>query len=232
MSTEWGPLQTPLSYSHCARRQTAVRYASRLLRYGDEFIEALKSFADNDDRGRSYALWRQMRHDYAEIGPKVYYRFDFLVEANLSETETALAQYKICTDTSRAAMKRRGDSLFPPFVDRIWVDENGFEPTTVFIENFLDLPYDKIGSNPSYIDTNLKSVRLRKLMGLLPELFTNWNLRCYRMRDIAKTTFLARTHLAEFKKLALDHARAEDDLRQVKWTPLCRQKVAEFKLVT
>ena len=206
--------RNPLSYPHCARRQTAVRYNSRLLRYGDEFVEALKSFADMDDRGRSYALWRQIRNDYFETEPKFYFRFDFLVEADLSETETALAQYKIFTDTAHAAIKRRGDSLFPPFVDRIWIDENGVEPSDDFIEHFLDLPYDKLGINPRYIDKNLKSVRLRKLMVVEPDAFANWDLRCIRMRDSAKTNFLARVKLAEWKKVALDHAHTEDDLRQ------------------
>ena len=206
--------RNPLSYPHCARRQTAVRYNSRLLRYGDEFVEALKSFADMDDRGRSYALWRQIRNDYFETEPKFYFRFDFLIEADLSETETALAQYEIFTDTARAAIKRRADSLFPPFVDRIWIDENGVEPLDDFIEHFLDLPYDKLGINPRYIDKNLKSVRLRKLMVVEPDAFANWDLRCIRMRDSAKTNFLARVKLAEWKKVALDHAHTEDDLRQ------------------
>jgi ATP-dependent helicase HepA len=203
----------PLSYPHCARRQTAVRNTCRLIRYGDEFIEALKSFSDMDDRGRSYALWRHMRQDYSEIEPKFYFRFDFLIEANLSETEAALERFQMRTDTARSAMARRGDALFSPFVDRIWVDENGFEPSADFIERFLDLPYDKHGLNPRYVDTNLKSLRLRMLIMAAPDAFANWNLRCVRMRDTAKAILLARARLAESKQAALARARVEDEVR-------------------
>jgi ATP-dependent helicase HepA len=203
----------PLSYAHCARRQTAVKNACRLIRYGDEFIEALKSFSDMDDRGRSYALWRYMRQDYSEIEPKFYFRFDFLIEANLSETEAALERFLLRTDTGRAAMARRGDALFPPFVDRVWIDENGFEPSAEFIERFLDLPYDKHGHNSHYVDTNLKSVRLRALMKAAPQAFANWNLRCERMRDTARTKLLARSRLEDSKQAALARARVEDEVR-------------------
>jgi len=103
---------------------------------------------------------------------------------------------------------------FPPFVDRIWIDENGFEPSADFVKQFLDLPYDKHGRNPRYIDTNLKSLRLRMLMNAAPDTFTNWNLRCVRMRDVATTQLLARARLAESKQSALARARVEDEARQ------------------
>lgn len=203
----------PLSYAHCARRQTAVRNICRLIRYGDEFIEALKSFSDIDDRGRSYGIWRHVRQDYSEIEPKFYFRFDFLIETNLSETEAALERFKMRTDTACAAMARRGDALFPPFVDRIWVDENGLEPTADFIERFLDPPYDKHGLNPRYVDINLKSWRLRMLMKAAPDAFANWNLRCVRMCDAAKARLLARARLAASKQMALARAHVEDEVR-------------------
>lgn len=204
----------PLSYSHCARRQTGVRNNSRLIRYGDEFIEALKSFSDMDDRGRSFALWRNIRKDYSEIEPKFYFRFDFLVEANLTQTEAVLERFQMRTDTACAAMTRRGDALFSPFVDRIWIDENGFEPSAEFIAQFLDLPFNKHGLNSCYVDTNLKSTRLRALMKAAPDAFENWNLRCVRMRDTAKAKLLARASLSEAKQAALARARVEDEVRQ------------------
>lgn len=203
----------PLSYPHSARRQTAVRKNSRLIRYGDEFIEALKSFSDMDDRGRSYALWRHMRKDYSEIEPKIYFRFDFIVEVNISETEAELERLQMRTNTALAAITRRGDSLFPPFVNCIWLDENGFEPSADFVRQFLDLPYDKHGRNPRYVDTNLKSLRLRMLMNAAPDTFANWNLRCVRMRDIATTQLLARARLADSKQSALARGQVEDEVR-------------------
>ena len=207
----------PLSYSHCARRQTGVKIFSRLIRYGDEFVEALKSFSDLDDRGRSYALWRYARTDYLEREPKFFFRFDFLVETNLSEAEVALERFQMRTDTASAAIARRGDALFSPIVERIWVDEEGFEPAADFVERFLELTYDKRGRDPRYIDTNLKSVRLRALMEAAPDAFANWNLRCNRMRDIAKSKLLARASLAASKRTALAKARAEDEIRHAQF---------------
>ena len=203
----------PLSYEHCARRQTGVRKSSRLMRYGDEFIEALKAFSDLDDRGRSYALWRHMRNDFSEQEPKLFFRFDFLIEASLTQAEAGLAECEMKTATACAAMKRRGDALFPPFVDRIWVDEDGFEASADFVSRFLDLPYDKHGRDPRYVDTNLKTSRLRALMDAAPEAFANWGMRCSRMRDAAMGRLLARTQLAEAKKAAHARARIEDEIR-------------------
>ena len=203
----------PLSYPHCARRQTGVSNSSRLMRYGDEFIEALKVFSDIDDRGRSYALWRYMRNDFLEQEPKFFFRFDFLIETSLSQAESTLAQCEMKTETACAAMKRRGDALFPPFVDRIWVDEDGFEVSADFVSRFLDLPYDKHGRDPRYVDTNLKSSRLRALMDAAPDAFANWGTRCSRMREAAMGRLLARTQLDEAKKAALTRARIEDEIR-------------------
>lgn len=203
----------PLSYPHCARRQTGVRNSSRLMRYGDEFIEALKTFSDLDDRGRSYALWRHMRSDFSVQELKFFFRFDFLIETSLDQAEAALAQCEMKTSTACAAMKRRGDALFAPIVDRIWVDEDGFEAPADFVSRFLDLPYDKHGRDPRYVDTNLKTARLRALMDAAPDAFANWDVRCARMREAAMGKLLARAPLAEAKKAALARARVEDEIR-------------------
>lgn len=204
----------PLSYAHCARRQDGVKNGYRLVRYGDEFVEALKSFSDMDDRGRSFVIWRQLRQDYSEPEPKFYFRFDFLIETALNEAVSALSNMHMLTDTARAAIARRGDGLFSPFVERVWVDEDGDEPTSDLVERFLDLPYDKRGAIPRYIDTNLKSLRFRSLIEAAPDAFSNWSERCNRMRDKAKATLLARSHLAESKKNALARAKVEDEMRQ------------------
>lgn len=203
----------PLSYPHCARRQTAVKNTSRLIRYGDEFIEALKTFSDLDDRGRSYALWRHMRNNFSDQEPKFFFRFDFLIETNLRQAEAVLTECEMKTATASAAMKRRGDALFPPIVDRMWVDEDGFEVSDDYASRFLDLPYDKHGRDPRYVDTNLKTARLRALMDAAPDAFTNWDLRCVRMREAAMRALLASPSLAEAKKSALARARVEDEIR-------------------
>lgn len=212
----------PLSYAHCARRQTGVRGSYRLIRYGDEFVEALKSFSDMDDRGKSFAMWRQIRQDYVESEPRFYFCFDFLIETAIDGAASALKHADILSDTSLAAVTRRGDSLFTPFVERVWVNDEGDEPPTDFIKQYLDQPYDKRGATPSYMDTNLKSVRFRRLIDAAPDAFLNWKERCGRMRDRARATLVARPYLAASKMKALDRAKIEDELRQAQLTTRIR----------
>ena len=205
----------PLSYPHCSRRPTAVKNGTRLLRYGDDFIETLKSFSDLDDRGRSFAMWRQIYKGLTRKDSKMYFCFDFLIEAELHGAHEVLAiTLARLTDTVRAAISRRRDSLFPPIMVKVWIDEEGDEPSIDFIEKYLELPYDKFGKNGPYIDTNLKSLRFRSLMNALPDAFSNWGDRCARMRDRAKAILLARPSLAEAKIVAIKRAKIEDEIRQ------------------
>lgn len=204
----------PLSYPHLSKRQTAVLKGTRLLRYGDDFIEALKSFSDSDDRGRSYAMWRQYYEGLTDSDSGMYFRFDFLIETNMEKVDAVLSKSAITLDeTSQSAITRRGDALFAPQVVRIWINEEGEEPSTNFIKEYLLPCYDKIGKNRSYIDTNLKSLRLRSLMDRAPDIFSNWNARCIRMRDQAKEILVGRVSLAENIATAIKRARIEDEVR-------------------
>lgn len=204
----------PLTYPHCSRRPTAVKTGTRLLRYGDDFIETLKSFSDLDDRGRSFAMWRQFHKGLNQTESRMYFCFDFLIEGELDGANSVLASAPVTlTDTARAAISRRRDSLFPPIFVKVWIDEEGDEPSGDFIEKYLELPYDKFGKDGRYIDTNLKSLRFHSLMAAFPDTFANWAERCARMRDRAKAILLARQSLADAKKIAIERARIEDEIR-------------------
>lgn len=204
----------PLSYPYLSKRQSAVVRGTRLLRYGDNFIEALKSFTESDDRGRSYAMWRQFYEGFNDSNVGMYFRFDFLIETNLEEAKSAILDSNIkFTDTTQAAIARRGDALFAPQVVQIWINEEGDEPSEEFIETYLLPTYDKVGENKSYIDTNLKSSRFRSLMDCTPDTFLNWEIRCIRMRDRAKEVLNSRTDLFDSKKTAIERARIEDEIR-------------------
>ncbi|MEI8574780.1 hypothetical protein U737_15200 [Methylomonas sp. LW13] len=205
----------PLTYPHCSRRPTAVKDGIRLLRYGDDFIETLKSFSDLDDRGRSFAMWRQFRKGLNQVESRMYFCFDFLIEGELEGANSVLASAPVTlTDTARAAISRRRDSLFPPIIAKVWIDEEGDEPSIEFIEKHLELPYDKFGNDGRYIDTNLKTLRFLSLMEALPDTFANWAERCTRMRDRAKAILLARPSLADAKTIAIERARIEDEIRE------------------
>jgi ATP-dependent helicase HepA len=145
----------------------------------------------------------------------MYFRFDFLIEAMLDSANSVLSQSSVTlTDTARAAISRRGDALFPPFVVQVWIDEEGDEPSTEFIEKYLTLPYAKNGNKGIYIDTNLKSLRFRSLMEIAPDSFAIWGERCIRMRDRAKAILIARSNHTAAKVVAIKRARIEDEVRE------------------
>jgi len=205
----------PLTYPHCARRQTAVKRGTRLLRFGDEFVESLKSFSELDDRGRSYAMWRQVYEDIPDKNIRLFFRFDFLIEVRLDGALKVLDLNSAKrTDTASAAVSRRGDSLFPPFVTQVWVDDEGEEVSSDFVFRYLSMPYAKHGKPGCYIDTNLKSTRLIPLAEVMPDVFVNWPERCERMLERARTIVLNKENISEAKEHAIKHARVEDEIRE------------------
>lgn len=203
----------PQSYPYVVHRPTSVRRKVRPLRYGAEFIEAIKSFSDLDDRGRSYAMWRQVFDHFPASEIRLCFRFDFVIEVSLGEAITVLT-----TDNgqsgmaARAVLGRRGDSLFSPTVMQVWIDEDGDELAQDFIERFLMPEYAKKGGD-GYIDKNLETPYLRSFRKMAPDTFINWEARCERMRDLAIAIAIARPQLKERQQSALERAQAEAEIR-------------------
>jgi len=212
-----GRASEPRSFPHLAHRTSAVKRNARLMRYGDEFVEAVKSFSDLDDRGRSFAMWRQVDSGLPLGALKMCFRFDFLVETRLDKAEavltSALGDRGAAT---RAVLGRRGDALLAPFIVHIWLDEEGDELPADFVQEHLAPKYAKVGA-AGYIDKNLGQEHYRALKRLAPELFGNWHDRCLRMHERARILVLARPDLAQRKKSALERARAEDQVRHAQW---------------
>jgi ATP-dependent helicase HepA len=203
----------PRSFPHMAHRTTAVKRGVRLLRYGDEFVEAVKAFSDLDDRGRSFALWRQMHDGLAPGEFKMYFRFDFLVETALDKAEAVMtAHLRAARMGTRAVLARRGDALLAPFIIHVWLDEDGDEAEQVAVERFLAPEYARDGG-AGYIDKNLGAEHFRALKRQAPEAFANWQERCLRMNERAHALVLVQPELAARKTAALTRACAEDDVR-------------------
>lgn len=206
----------PRSYPYCSHRRAAVNSRVHLLRYGDNFVEAVRSFSELDDRGRSFAMWRQLRGAGAmrEEEIRMYFRLEFLVETCLDHAHSILAgSSSYNTDAARSAAARRADSLFPPAVYRVWVDEEGEEPHPDFVEPYLSPPYAKDGVVGRYVDTNLNASRIQMLSRAMPDAFANWADRCAHMRRRAHEVLLSRGELAARKSAALARAKTEDDVR-------------------
>ncbi len=113
-----GTSRSPLSYPYAYSRHTVLSKegqarALRSLRYGDPLVESLTSFCQSDDRGRVFAMWRH-RPDFEArdaSGSDLWFRFDFLVEANLTDSN----------DDATRALKRRAEQHFAPQFYTVWV---------------------------------------------------------------------------------------------------------------
>ncbi len=201
------------SYAFAVHRATAVRRRIRPMRYGSEFVEAIKSFSDMDDRGRSYAMWRQVYDHFPSSEIKMCFRFDFLIETQLAEAIAVLASHEVDLEqTAHSTLARRGDALFSPVVMQVWVDEEGETLDDAFIKRFLLPDYAKKGG-VGYIDKNLEMPHLRAFRQLDPDVFANWNERCVRMRDRALAIVTAREELLNSQQGAVKRALAEDEIR-------------------
>jgi ATP-dependent helicase HepA len=203
----------PRSHLFALHRPTAVRRGIRPLRYGAEFVEAIKSFSDMDDRGRSFAMWRQVYDHFPSSEIRMCFRFDFLIEASLDEAISVLSSTSVNSEQSaRSVLARRGDALFYPVVIPVWVDEEGDELNQEFVGRFLLPVYAKNGGE-GYIDKNLEMPHLRAFRRMVPETFANWGERCTRMRDRAFAIVMAREELMHSQRTAVKRALAEDETR-------------------
>ncbi|CAE6858431.1 RNA polymerase-associated protein RapA [Paraburkholderia domus] len=203
----------PQSYPYVVHRPTAVKRGVRPMRYGTEFIEAIKSFSDLDDRGRSFAMWRQVFDAFPASEIRLCFRFDFVLETCLDEAlSIAVFEGGNSRDVMGAVLARRGDTLFHPEVMQVWVDEEGDELPKDMVERFLEPEYAKQGGN-GYIDKNLKLSYLRAFQKVAPETFANWEERCHRMRDHALAISMAKPALRDRQHVALERAFAEDEIR-------------------
>ena len=203
----------PQSYPYVTHRPTAVKRHLRPLRYGNEFVEAIRSFSEIDVRGRSYAMWRQFPNEFTSKEIRTCFRFDFLVETSFEEALEILSLTKNHSlESARSSLARRGDTLFRPSVLQIWLDSDGDELPTDFVERYLDLEYAKEGRG-TYADKNLDASYLAALSSWSPDTLVNWADRCERMRDKAKALVLSKPELVQKQKDSLSRAMAEDEIR-------------------
>ena len=158
--------RNPLSYPYALRRQTALSkdgLASRVrpLRFGDPLVEALRSFCQTDDRGRVFAVWRHWP-DYCASdasGNDLFFRFDFLVEADLGEGINASDTAGVA---SERALRRRVDGCFKPQFITAWVGVDRkavLQPPSTLTSPYRDKPIHPGAGQ----DFNLNPGRWQKL---------------------------------------------------------------------
>jgi ATP-dependent helicase HepA len=203
----------PQSYPYVTHRATSVKRNVRPLRYGTEFVEAIRSFSEIDVRGRSFSIWRQFPNDCSLKEMRTCFRFDLVVETDLVEVLGVLALTNSKSlESSRSSLARRGDTLFPPTVIQVWLDADGEELPVDFVKSYLDLKYSKEG-NGTYVDKNLDASYLAAIRSWSPDTLINWANRCESMRDKAKAIVLAGPELIKRQEESLSRALAGDEVR-------------------
>ncbi len=145
----------------------------KLYRIGEKLMEALSSYLNWDDRGKTFAMWRFNEKWDSTEGEEWYgFRFNYVVETNIVNYRGKIAP-KI--------LQRRVDGLFPPFLRSIFIDAR-YEPMSIVEDkkllNILQFPYKK-GTQLS--DYSLAKNRLHIIDDFIEP--SRWEEICDRARQ-------------------------------------------------
>ena len=153
--------RSPLSYPYAYNRNTVLSKEGQArglqsLRYGNPLIESLTSFCQTDDRGRVFAMWRHRPAFEAKDGSgcDLWFRFDFIVEANLPDPN----------DDVTRALRRRVEQHFAPRFYTVWVsmsDGATLHPEAILLESYRN------NSHVDGRDFNLNPRRWHALQSLV-----------------------------------------------------------------
>jgi len=182
------PLTWPLSYL----RETARCRNVGLGRVGNTVIDALHDYLRWDDRGTCFAFWRFLPGKKG-TAVDLFFRFDFVIEAELSNTEQIAADFE---QFSRSAVLRRGDAAFPPIARTVWLTQDLFKPAEN-VRAELERPYVK---GPA--DTNINYDRWAAVERHLK--VSDWPNKCRYAHAAARDALMQELDLT-----ALTSARAK-----------------------
>ncbi|NYT32076.1 protein DpdE [Rhizobium sp. WYCCWR 11128] len=173
------------------RRRTALHPRARangvgLLRYGDDLISGISAFTESDDRGRCFAMWRFAPDHSGDPVADIYFRFDFVLEADGTAAACVLADHGRDTGAARAAIRRRSDMALPPFYRSIWLDRELAPVKDEALLARLGHPYNVEPDRSGAVDLNLTARRWQRLLQMkLPEL-AYWGELCGKARAMAE----------------------------------------------
>ena len=202
--------RSPLTYPYAFARGTVMTKEGRMrglraLRYGDSLVESLKSFCQSDDRGRAFAVWRHRPSFEARdaSGIDLWFRFDFLIEANL----------RAPNDDEARAMWRRADQHFPPQFYTVWVDAGGsisMDAPAVVKEDYLP---DEVNAGVGR-DFNLNPIRwqILELLDSMPWT-AEWRRHCEQAAEQALSFVVAQAAVVEHTKRGLASLQRQHEVR-------------------
>lgn len=109
------PLHETMECAGSYSRQIATQFAgTRLYRLGDPFVDMLNEYIHWDDRGKTYAIWRQVPNMDAREGSEWKgFVFHFCIEGDIDEA-VSLWNRNQSKSFQSLALQRRMDMYFPP----------------------------------------------------------------------------------------------------------------------
>ena len=209
-----------LTYPYTYRRETALTWHSRrtqhvrLLRLGEPFLEGLNDITALDDRGRSAAMWRHMPGYETDGAADIYIKFNFVVEADV---DAAVNVYAITgsniASAARAALSRRGDTVFPPFFQSLWLNGSLEIVDDGKLQELLSRPYNKDEPEKGYLDRNLTTKRWRNLIELGLPVMDYWKEWVSRAKQAAEALLYRHAEIKKRTHEAVNQAKALDASR-------------------
>jgi ATP-dependent helicase HepA len=167
----------PMEPSTFSRAVSETRHVD-LLRIGHPFVDAMEALVRSDDRGAAFAMWRYVPRSVKV--PRLYLRFNFVIEADLSGLPDALAQH-----LSMASLRRRVDQAFPLQYRTLWLNGDLEVVKNPRALEVLQRPYRKNRQQDGSYDLNLRQERWVAVDRLVP--VPDWGDLCRRARQVAET---------------------------------------------
>ncbi|MDE2715748.1 MAG: protein DpdE [Chloroflexota bacterium] len=204
-----GFLATPMTYE---RQAASRRRGLRLVRPGLELVDSLEKMLQWDDRGTAYSTWR-MEPDWPGETRGVWlgFRLVFVVEANFEAAQEVLGNASIpeSLPISLPGLKRRLDSLLPPWTAHLYVDIQMQPVSDPFLLDVLGRPYTTDPDASGRRDFNLGSRRnaLYDTIGF-EELFS----ACNRVQQEAEAQLRASRQFTSMVNGRVQNALAELDV--------------------
>ncbi len=113
-------------------------------------MQGIETLIRSADRGMAFAMWRCVPGSLKT--PRLFFRFDFVVEVDLAHAYEAGAELI----TSREALRRRADEAFPVSYRSVWLTSDLNEVKNPAILRLLQLSYSKHLRPDRGSDVNLR----------------------------------------------------------------------------
>ena len=152
----------------------------------------------------------------------LFFRFDFIVEADVGPARVILRDADRLTRSADAAIRRRSDMALPPFFQTIWLDQELAQVQEAATLQFLGLAHRPEAVGLGGRDFNLNPRRWQLLAGLEMPQLGHWAELCHEARGRAEETLRAlpsiignleaairRASVADYGRLAQLRARAQ-----------------------